>query len=372
MPRAPLSAELPQGLANQCRGIGRLAQTPACAFNRIGRLGAAIAQSQERGDGILRRHRPLDSRPTGTIPRRRIGQRERSRQFLFQLGHEAARKTGPDPGRAADLRLVLSRNRRREIFRAQSALDGKRHFGADPLHGLKQTKPFVLRLGEESIEPDRILAHLGFDCEFHGVANMKMGERAGRTLHHIANAMHIEDDEILADHIDDATELADHRARSQLSSAAPAMTARAASAKTCAVTAAAERKRAWVIATASASAASGEKSSAATPCHLGSRTFTIMATCAFSAWPAPTTVFLTRLAAYSTTGSPASAGTTSATPRACPSFKVAFASRFMKTSSIAASIGRWKATTPARPSCKAQRRLASGALSFDRIVPLAT
>ncbi len=92
---------------------------------------------------------------------------------------------------------------------------------------------------------------------------------------------------------------------------------------------------AWVIATASASAASGLAASA-----LGSSTFSMACrSAAFRHGPCPSMVFLTRLAAYSATGSPASAGTTSAMPRACPSFSVPCGSRLTKVSSTAASSG---------------------------------
>ena len=68
---------------------------------------------------------------------------------------------------------------------------------------------------------------------------------------------------------------------------------------------------AWQIATASASAASARRIAAP-----GSRRRTIICTCAFSAPPVPTTASFTDLAAYSVTGTPASAGASSATPRA--------------------------------------------------------
>ena len=48
----------------------------------------------------------------------------------------------------------------------------------------------------------------------------------------------------------------------------------------------------------------------------GSSRRTIICTCAFSAPPVPTTASFTDLAAYSVTGIPASAGASSATPRA--------------------------------------------------------
>ena len=64
------------------------------------------------------------------------------------------------------------------------------------------------------------------------------------------------------------------------------------------------------------------------------------ATCALSAWPTPTTTFLTAFGAYSATASPACAGTSSAMPRACPSFSVPAASLLTKVCSTAAVSGR--------------------------------
>ena len=89
-------------------------------------------------------------------------------------------------------------------------------------------------------------------------------------------------------------------------------------------------------ANASASAASAPLKSAA-----GNRIFTIICTCAFSAWPDPTTDFLMRFAAYSPTGRPRLAGVISTTPRACPSCSAERAPAETKVSSTAASSGRY-------------------------------
>jgi hypothetical protein len=91
---------------------------------------------------------------------------------------------------------------------------------------------------------------------------------------------------------------------------------------------------------ASASAASGPTGSAP-----GSCIRTMWSICRLSAWPAPTTAFLMALGAYSATGIPAAAGTSIATPRACPSFSVPAPSRLTKVISIAAASGAWRATT---------------------------
>src|SRR5438445_4913218 len=75
---------------------------------------------------------------------------------------------------------------------------------------------------------------------------------------------------------------------------------------------------AWVIAIASASAASAVFGSA-----LGRSTPSITRIWFLSAWPAPTTVFVTWFGAYSATVMPYTAGASIATPRAWPSFRVA-------------------------------------------------
>ena len=102
---------------------------------------------------------------------------------------------------------------------------------------------------------------------------------------------------------------------------------------------------------ASASAASSDSGAA-----FGSSTPIIMRICALSPWPAPTTVFFTKFGAYSATVSPARAGTSIATPRAWPSFKVAAAFAFTKVCSTAASCGVYRSITASSPSWIASRR----------------
>src|SRR5215475_1321800 len=163
-------------------------------------------------------------------------------------------------------------------------------------------------------------------------------QRAGRAMHLIADAADVEDDEVLPVAVDNAFELPDHFA--------------------CILSATLWRWCACVTAIASASAASSDCGSA-----FGSSTPIIMRICAFSQWPAPTIVFFTRFGAYSATVRPAIAGTSMATPRACPSLRVATASLFTKVASTAASSGACSSTTFRSPSWMATSRVASSALS---------
>ena len=88
-----------------------------------------------------------------------------------------------------------------------------------------------------------------------------------------------------------------------------------------------------------------------------------------SACPAPTTVFLTWLGAYSATDMPNIAGASMATPRAWPSFSVATPSLFTNVCSTAASAGLKSPSTAASPSWIASRRLASGRSSGGSTEP---
>src|SRR5262249_59108890 len=99
---------------------------------------------------------------------------------------------------------------------------GERDLGTHTLHGLQQTEPFALDVGAEAEQPDLILAHVGFDRQRGGLADTRQFlQRARGALYEVADAVDVEDDEILAVTIDDALELADH-ARAYLTDATAA------------------------------------------------------------------------------------------------------------------------------------------------------
>ena len=106
--------------------------------------------------------------------------------------------------------------------------------------------------------------------------------------------------------------------------------------------------------------------------HFGSRTLTIMATCAFSAWPAPTTVFFTKIGGIFDDGE-----TGQRRHDKCHAARLAeLQSRLRIT--IDEDLFDRRLMRPVigddsrRLSCSAQRPLASAAFSLERIVPLAT
>ena len=251
---------------------------------------------------------------------------------------------GPTPGARATIALS-----RIAIAVASSAgLQRREHrerdLGADALHGLQQAEPLALEVADEAEQPDLVLAHMRLDRERHRLALRRQRlQRARRAVHHVADAVHVDDDEVLAVAVDDALELADHRAATFSSTlardarASPRWRAR--------------RRRRRICGSA-----------------FGSSTPTIMRICAFSAWPAPTMVFFTRFGAYSATGTPAFAGTSSAMPRAWPSFSVAAASWLTKVASTAASSGRNSSTIRVSPSwiVPAARRGSSLLVGLDR------
>src|SRR5262249_45960421 len=260
-------------------------------------------------------------------------------RLVLEFGDDALGHLRPDAGRAGDRCLIAHGDGVGEVGRLERTQHRKRDLGADPLHGLQQAEPFALDVAEKTEQAYLILAHVCLDREHDRLADARQRlQGARRAMRHVTDAAHVDDDVVLAVGVDDPFELADHWAAILASALC--------------------RWCAWVTATASASAASSLSGEA-----LGNRTPIIIRICAFSPWPAPTIVFFTRFGAYSATGTPALAGTKSATPRAWPSFKVAEASRLTKVASAAASSGRKSATTRARPSWIVTNRAASAAFS---------
>src|SRR5262249_39117034 len=150
----------------------------------------------------------------------------------------------------------------------EDAEDRQRQLGADTLHCREQAKPLALGGIDEAVEVNMVLAHMGLDEQADGAAGRGQPVEAARRAEHlIADAADIDDGGIGALGIDDARELGDHEAPP----AAIFQTRRVAA------------WWAWQMATASASAASADCSR-----QPGSRRRTIICTCAFSAWPAPT------------------------------------------------------------------------------------
>ena len=111
-------------------------------------------------------------------------------------------------------RLVARRDRRGEIAGLERREDRERDLGADALHGLQKAEPFALARREKAEQADLVLAHMGLDRKLDGLAGRRQRlQGARRAMDEIADAMDIEDDEVLAIAVDRAFELADHRSR---------------------------------------------------------------------------------------------------------------------------------------------------------------
>src|SRR6185437_7417809 len=250
--------------------------------------------------------------------------------LVLEFRDDALGHFRPDARRARHHRLVARLDRRRKLGRLERAEHGERHLGADALYRLQDAEPFALGVAGKAEQLDLVLAHIGLDRQRRRLARRRQRlQRARRAVHQIADAVDVEDDVVLAVRVDDALELADHRAATFNFAAITTL----------------PRWCAWHTAMASASAASSDCGDA-----FGSSTPIIMRICALSPCPAPTTVFLTTLGAYSATDSPARAGTSMATPRAWPSFSVDAPLALTKVCSTAASCGAWVSMMRMSPS----------------------
>src|ERR1700733_6382048 len=265
------------------------------------------------------------------------------RRLVLKFEHEARGELRAHARRSRHHGLVLSRDRCAQGFRRERAENPQRDLGANALHALQQAKPIALAGREEAVQSDRVFAHIGFDEQLRRLTQGgNCAQGASRGGDQIADAIDVEDQGFFLDAVDDSLEFANH--------AAPR--------------ARPTRCWAWQMATASASAASEVDAVEAANSIL-----TIIATCRFSAWPTPTTVFLMRFAAYSATGRPVRARVASATPRACPSFSADCGSRLMNVSSTAASCGFSRSTRPVSKRWIAARRSASELAASVSIEP---
>src|SRR4029077_1038064 len=87
----------------------------------------------------------------------------------------------------------------------------ERHLGADALHGLQQAEPLAFDVARESEQAYLVLAHMCLDRQRHRLALRRQRLQGSRgAMHHVADAVHVDDDEVLAVRVDDALELADH------------------------------------------------------------------------------------------------------------------------------------------------------------------
>src|SRR5580700_3068384 len=294
--------------------FGALAEPPRRHGNRAERLGPAIAKIDQRRNRVSRQ--TVLKRRAARRGRRHLRDDREPADLVAQFVDDASGEFRPDTLGTRQHRLVLSEDRQVQPLRRHRRQDRQGQPSADALHGCQQPKPVALGSIDKAVEMDMVLADMGLDQQARRGAGQQLAQGASRAEGKIADAADINDRAVRGDRVENAAKLGDHRA----------------SLHRCTVPA----WWAWQIATASASAASGSAMA-----HPGNRRRTIICTCPFSAWPAPTTDFLTMFAEYSATGSPRSAGAKRTTPRATPSFRVETGFLLTKVSSTAASSG-WK------------------------------
>src|SRR5262249_10810124 len=157
--------ELLKAEADQLRHVGFLADAACRSRNRGGRLRLAVTEIDQRRDRI-------GDRPRRALVLDRAGEPDHrgidvhvGRRLVLELGDDALGDLGADAGGTRDHRLVAHGDRGGELGGPQRAEHRQRDLGADALHGLQETEPFALKVGEEAEQPDLILAHMGLDRE---------------------------------------------------------------------------------------------------------------------------------------------------------------------------------------------------------------
>ena len=253
---------------------------------------------------------------------------------------------GPTPGERATIALsriaiALARSAGRKVERIDSAT-----LVPTPCTVCSRRNHSRSMSCLEAEQADLVLAHMRLDRERHRIALRRQRlQGARRAVHHVADAVHVDDDVVLAVSVDDALELADHRIATFSNSARAMMRVRHRDG---------ERVGGVLGLADRPSAAARRSSSGSAPSRRGPRR---------RSFSSPGSARIRRPT------TPAFAGTSSAMPRACPSFRVATASRLTKVASTAASSGRNSSTMRASPSWIVTSRSASESLSLVSTEP---
>src|SRR3954470_691586 len=290
------------------------------------RLARAEAQIGEGGERVLGVAAGGDGRAAGA-------ERDAS-GLVLQFVDDALGELGADALGSGDHLIVAAGCCAVDFIDRERRKDGERDPRADSLDGDQQPEPVALGSGREADQADEILGDQHLGVEHHLLADRaKRRKRPARGGNEIADAADVDHREIGAEAVEQTSQFGDHalvlacspRHSSEswnLPSASkgneiPAFAGMTIRGRRQATRRAVARWWAWVIATASASAASAPAIFAP-----GSSRWTIAWTCAFSAPPVRPAAFLTSRAAYSPMPIPACAAASRITPRAWPSFSV--------------------------------------------------
>ncbi len=126
-------------------------------------LGAAIAEIDQRRDRVAPPGRRTRAAVTATAGATAPAPSAMSPALSFSSVTMRCASFGPTPGARVSDRLVLRRDRLRQLVRRQHAEDRQRHPRADALHGRQQAEPVALGRVGEAVEVDRVLAHMRLD-----------------------------------------------------------------------------------------------------------------------------------------------------------------------------------------------------------------
>ena len=148
--------------------------------------------------------------------------RERDRADpVLEFSDDPPGELGADAGRANHRVTIAGRQGRDEIVGGKHSQNPQRELGSDALDGGEPTEPIAFRGLGEAVELDSIVAHLGLDEQARRSARIEGRERARRSEHQVADAVHVDDRGFRANRIHDAAQLGDHKRPSAADASRP-------------------------------------------------------------------------------------------------------------------------------------------------------
>jgi hypothetical protein len=130
---------------------------------------------------------------------------------VLQLAHDPLGQFGADAVGARDHRLVLRRDRARQVGRVERRQDRQRDARADPLHPGQQPEPVALGRMGKADQAQEILADQHLGMQHRRLANRaERRQRARRTADQIADAADVDHRMVDTGPVEPALEMRDH------------------------------------------------------------------------------------------------------------------------------------------------------------------
>ena len=159
--------------SDERRGLRILAESGGALSDRDRSLRAGVAEADEREHRVLRRLRQSSTRFRRRRPGRRNPPRPAAGALSLSSRTSRAASLGPTPGARAIIALSCLAIAAESASAVSAPRMPSATFAPTPCTLCSRRNQSRSDGGEKSVKPDRVLAHLRFDQQLHGLADRR-------------------------------------------------------------------------------------------------------------------------------------------------------------------------------------------------------